>query len=63
MPEPIDHAFHQGENLTIYDVDLVHRQGNIIQSGLLTVGLRRHQTVVDFEAVNFFVDRTVLVRQ
>src|SRR5690606_12239443 len=59
--QAVDHAFHQGKDLPVDNLNLVHRQRDIVKGCTLTVGLRSHQSVVNLETVDFLVDAPVLV--
>src|SRR5690606_34175112 len=61
--QSINHAFHQGEDLPVHDLDLVHRQRNVVECRTLAVGLGSHQAVINFETVDLLVDAPVLVRK
>jgi len=59
--QTVNHPFHEREDLTINDINLIHRQGNVFQHCGLTAGLRRHQAVVHLQTVDFLVNGPVLV--
>ena len=61
--DPVNHSLHKWKDLTVDHVHLIHGYRDVLQGRVLAVCLRRHQTVVNLEAIDFFVDCPVLVHQ